>query len=125
MDMFSAIFNRLYLEDYKLHQLDAYRPPPELFQPFQSSVFTRKKLFHQENTNFPPLKGVKSMSKFVKLTCSECGDTFLLEAKDPKAGTVAKETAVCRNLNIMRRGEAFEHHQHQDFKWEVTNERPE
>ena len=96
-------------------------PPRELFHPFQSSVAESKKLFHLKKSNFPRQKGEKAMVHFVKLTCSECGEIFLLEAENPEAGDVAKETQFCRNANIMRHGETFEHHQHSaNFKWEVV-----
>jgi len=98
---------------------DAYRPPHQLFHPFQPSVIEPEKLFHLKTGIFHRQKGEKSVGKFVKLTCKECGVVFLLEAKDPKEGTVAKETAICRHLNLMRQGEAFEQHKHSNFKWEV------
>lgn len=99
---------------------DAYRPPQQLFHPFHPSVIEPKKLFHLETGIFHRQKGEKSMVNFVRLTCKECGVVFLLEAKDPKEGAVAKETPMCRHLNLMRQGEAFEHHKHSNFKWEVT-----
>ena len=113
MDMFSMIFNRLYLEDYKLES-DAYRPREE--EQFSGLDYARADL---KRGTFPRQKGEKSMA-FVKLTCRECGVVFLLEAKDPKEGAVAKETPLCRHLNLMRQGEAFEHHKHSNFKWEAS-----
>ena len=60
-------------------------------------------------------------SKFVKLTCSECGEIFLLDAEFPIPGAVAKETPQCQLLNRLRHGETFEQHKHQtNFKWEVV-----
>ncbi len=99
---------------------DAYRPPHQLFHPFHPSLVEPKKLFHLKTDIFHRQKGAKPMSEFVKMTCKECQRVFLLEAANPKPGTVARETATCRHLNIMRHGEAFEQHKHKSFIWELA-----
>lgn len=98
---------------------DGGRPPQVLFHPFQARVSEPNYLFHLGNPINKAKKGAEKMT-FVTLTCKECGDVFLLEAKDPKAGSTAKETTLCRHLNFQRHGETYEHHEHHNFEWEKS-----
>ena len=60
------------------------------------------------------------VSKYVRLTCGECKEIFLLEAAFGVPGEIAKETPHCETLNRLRHGETFAQHKHQqvNFKWE-------